>query len=80
MQGSLRGGADGVRLDKFDPERLTALVPRLKSVQPRLIVNAARGIHLDNAAAFAASGADVRVTSCLYKAKAADFGAAMPPA
>ena len=72
-----RAGADGVQLDKMTPEQLTALVPQLRAIQPRLVINAAGGIHLDNAAAFAASGVDVLVTSSLYNAKAADFGAAM---
>lgn len=36
-----------------------------------------RGIRPDNAAQFAASGVDVLVTSSLYSARAADFGAVM---
>jgi molybdenum transport protein len=72
-----RAGADGVQLDKITPERLAALVPKLRAAQPRLIINAAGGIREDNAAQYAASGADVLVTSSLYSAKAADFGAAM---
>ncbi|MGB9577767.1 MAG: ModD protein [Halothiobacillaceae bacterium] len=72
-----RAGADGVQLDKITPERLAALVPKLRAAQPRLIINAAGGIREDNAAQYAASGADVLVTSSLYNAKAADFGAAM---
>ena len=72
-----RAGADGVQLDKMSPEQLTALVPQLRALQPRLTINAAGGIRPDNAAAFAASGVDVLVTSSLYNAKAADFGAVM---
>ena len=72
-----RAGADGVQLDKMTAEQLAALVLKLRSVQPRLTINAAGGIRPDNAAQFAASGVDVLVTSSLYNAKAADFGAVM---
>ncbi|MDY0331546.1 MAG: ModD protein [Thiomonas sp.] len=72
-----RAAADGVQLDKMTPGQLAALVPRLRALQPRLILNAAGGIHPDNAAQYAASGVDVLVTSSLYNARAADFGATM---
>jgi molybdenum transport protein len=72
-----RAGADGVQLDKMTAEQLAALVPKLRSMQPRLTINAAGGIRPDNAAQFAASGVDLLVTSSLYNAKAADFGAVM---
>jgi molybdenum transport protein len=72
-----RAGADGVQLDKMTPEQLVALVPQLRALQPRLTINAAGGIRPDNAAEFAASGVDVLVTSRLYNAKAADYGAVM---
>lgn len=72
-----RAGADGVQLDKMSAAQLTALVPQLRAEQPRLTINAAGGIRPDNAAQFAASGVDVLVTSSLYNAKAADFGAVM---
>lgn len=72
-----RAGADGVQLDKMSPEQLTELAPRLRALQPRLTLNAAGGIRPDNAAQYAASGVDILVTSSLYNAKAADFGATM---
>ena len=72
-----RAGADGVQLDKMSPEQLAALVPQLRALQPRLAINVAGGIRPDNAAAFAASGVDILVTSSLYIARAADFGAGM---
>ncbi|WP_298292850.1 ModD protein [Thiomonas sp.] len=72
-----RAGADGVQLDKMTVEQLGALVPQLRKLQPRLTINAAGGIRPDNAAQFAACGVDVLVTSSLYNAKAADFGAEM---
>ena len=72
-----RAGADGVQLDKMTPKQLATLVPQLRALQPRLTINAAGGIRPDNAAEFAASGVDILVTSSLYNAKAADFGAVM---
>lgn len=72
-----RAGADGVQLDKMTPPQLGALVPKLRTVAPQLAINAAGGIREDNAAQYAASGVDILVTSSLYNAKAADFGAVM---
>ncbi len=72
-------GADGVQLDKLAPEALSALVPRLRAARPGIVVNAAGGIRRDNAAAYAASGVDVLVTSSLYTAPAADYAAVMAP-
>lgn len=72
-----RAGADGVQLDKMSATELAELVPALRAAQPRLVINAAGGIRLDNAAQFAATGVDILVTSGLYTAKAADFGAKM---
>lgn len=72
-----RAGADGVQLDKMTPARLAALVSQLRALQPRLTINAAGGIRPDNAAEFAATGVDILVTSSLYSAKPADYGASM---
>ncbi|MGE0073108.1 MAG: ModD protein [Thiomonas sp.] len=74
---AVRAGADGVQLDKMTAAQLAALVPQLRALQPRITINAAGGIRPDNAAQFAASGVDVLVTSSLYSARAADFGAEM---
>jgi molybdenum transport protein len=73
----VRAGADGVQLDKMSPERLAALAPLLRSVQPRIIISAAGGVCRDNAAQYAASGVDVLGTSSLYTAKTSDFSAVM---
>ncbi len=74
---AVRAGADGVQLDKMSAAQLAELVPQLRAAQPRLTINAAGGIRPDNAAQFAATGVDILVTSSLYTAKAADFGAKM---
>jgi len=72
-----RAGADGIQLDKMTPGQLAALVPQLRAIQPRLTINAAGGIRLENAAEFAATGVDILVTSSLHSAKPADFAAVM---
>lgn len=74
---AVTAGCDGVQLDKMTPERLTALVQQLRAIRPKVVINAAGGIHLGNVEQFAATGVDVLVTSSLYVAKPADFGASM---
>ncbi len=72
-------GVDGVQLDKFSPETLATLVPRLRALHPRLKVTVAGGIHVENVAAYADTGVDALVTSSLYHAKAADCQATLVP-
>ncbi|MHB8919524.1 MAG: ModD protein [Halothiobacillus sp.] len=69
--------ADGVQCDKLRPETLKTLVPKLKEFHPQLIVSAAGGIDLGNAAAYAATGVDLLITSSVYHAPPADFGVSM---
>lgn len=78
---AVRAGADGVQIDKMAPAALTPLVAELRALRPgqHLTVNAAGGIRQDNVAAYAATGADVLVTSHLYTAAAADYTAVMAP-
>jgi nicotinate-nucleotide pyrophosphorylase len=72
-------GADGVRLDKMTPAQLTALVPQLRQARTggHRTLNAAGGIGVDNAAAYAATGVDILFTSNLHTAPAADYAASM---
>jgi len=75
---AVHAGADGVQLDKMNPVQLGDLVPRLRQARSgRLVINAAGGIRVDNAAAYAATGVDILVTSHLYTAPAADYAAHM---
>lgn len=76
---AVQAGAHGVQLDKMLPEQLAALVPRLRQASRanHLTLNAAGGIRLDNAAAYAATGVDTLVTSSLYTSPAADDAAQM---
>lgn len=77
---AVRAGADGVQLDKMGPQALAELVPQLRALRAHLTVNAAGGIRTDNAAAYAATGVNILVTSNLYTAPAADFAAQMSAA
>ncbi len=75
-----RAGADGVQLDKVTPAQLAAWVPMLRAAREQLVLVAAGGVRLDNAAAYAASGVDVLATSSLYAAPPLDFAAPMAAA
>lgn len=74
---AVEAGADGVQLDKMGPKELAELVPRLRALRAHLTINAAGGIRPDNAAAYAQTGVDILVTSHLYTAAPADYGARM---
>lgn len=74
---AVEAGADGVQLDKMGPQELGELVPRLRAQRGHLTINAAGGIRPDNAAAYAQTGVDILVTSHLYTAPPADYGARM---
>lgn len=72
-----QAGADVVQLDKLSVDDLHDLVPRLYLLSPYIKVGVAGGITLHNAAAYAATGVDVLVTSSLYKAPLCDFSVSM---
>jgi len=56
-------GFEVVQTEKFAPEQIAALVGRLPPRPHRPVIAAAGGIKASNAAAYAAAGADVLVTS-----------------
>ena len=68
-----RAGADMVQVDKLGPEELRALVQTVRNTAPRVLIAAAGGINLENAAAYAATGVDLLVTSAMYWGKPADI-------
>ena len=72
-------GADVVQFDKATPEQLRAWCPPLRERHARLGLLAAGGIHLGNAAEYAASGVDALVTSSLHYAPPADVGVTIEP-
>lgn len=70
-------GADVVQCDKLPPPTLKRLVPRIKAINPQIVISAAGGITPHNAAEFAATGVDLLITSSVYHAPPADFGVQM---
>lgn len=65
-------GADVIQAEKFTPDLVAALRGAIGRLVPRPLVAAAGGINADNAAAYAAAGADILVTSAPYWAKPRD--------
>lgn len=68
-------GFDVIQAEKFSPAEIAALVKRIASMaytRARPIIAAAGGVNVENAAAYAAAGADVLVTSSPYLARPRD--------
>jgi molybdenum transport protein len=72
-------GADVVQIDKATPEAVARLAAAFRSRSPRPLLAAAGGINVANAAAFAAAGADLLVTSAPYYAPPCDVKVHMHP-
>lgn len=70
-------GADGVQLEKFSPDAVAEVVRGLAGT--RVLVLAAGGITAANAAAYAATGCDLLVTSAPYFAPPADVQVRIAP-
>lgn len=68
----VRAGAEIIQLDKLPPESVAEVVRKLAGCTSRPLVAAAGGINAENAAAYAASGADILVTSAPYYAPPRD--------
>ena len=63
---ALRAGADGILLDGFSPQTLSALVPQLRALavaMQRAVVLEASGVQPDQLRRYAASGVDLISTS-----------------
>ena len=69
----LRAGADMVQCERFSPAELAAFVEEARAKFPRAVIAAAGGINGSNAAEYAATGADVLVTSWVYFGKPEDI-------
>lgn len=65
-------GFDVIQAEKFAPAEVTALVERLANAQRKPVIAAAGGVNVENAAAYAAAGADVLVTSSPFMARPRD--------
>ena len=60
---AVQAGANGVLLDEFTPQQLSALVPRLRDCSSRGVVLEASGIQPEQLQAYAATGIDLISTS-----------------
>jgi molybdenum transport protein len=67
-----QAGADVIQTEKFKPEAVASLCQALTGHKPRPLIAAAGGINAENAALYAAAGADILVTSAPYWGKPAD--------
>jgi molybdenum transport protein len=65
-------GADVLQLEKFSPESLAACRAAVLETGRRPLIAAAGGVRADNAAAYAAAGAELLVTSAPYNAPPRD--------
>ena len=72
-------GADVLQMEKLPPEALAEAVRVLRERYPRLVISATGGITAQNAAAYAACGVDLLVTSHPYHAPPVDIRAIMQP-
>ena len=70
-------GVDGIQFDKTTPEKLQALVPQLRDINPHATLIAAGGINPGNAAEYAATGVDGLVTTALFTARPLDMSVRM---
>ena len=68
-----KAGMDSIQCEKFSSTELAATVKQIRLMRPDILILAAGGIRSDNAADYAAAGADVLVTSWVYTGKPADI-------
>lgn len=73
-------GAEIVQVDKLTPAQVASVAKGLARFSPRPLLAAAGGINAGNAAAYAAAGADVLVTSSPYYAAPKDVKVRFKPA
>lgn len=59
-------GADIIQCERFEPEALKRFAAEAKAQRPDVVISAAGGVNAANAAAYAAAGADILVTSWPY--------------
>ncbi|MBI1206589.1 MAG: ModD protein [Azospirillum sp.] len=72
-------GADVIQLEKLSPDEVAAVVVRTRTLVPPPVIAAAGGIDEANAAAYAATGCDVLVTSAPYFARPRDVKVTFEP-
>ena len=74
-----RAGVDGIQLDKATPEQLTALVPKLRAINPHITLIAAGGVKPENTVAYASTGVDGLATTAPFTAKPIDMSVRISP-
>ncbi|SHF12399.1 molybdenum transport protein [Desulfofundulus australicus DSM 11792] len=72
-----KGGVDGIQFDKVSPPELKSYVPKIRGINPAVILLAAGGINLDNVADYAKTGVDALVTTSVYFGKPVDLSVKM---
>lgn len=77
IEKAVRAGVDSIQTDKMNPAQVAETVKLVKALNPTVKVLAAGGINIDNAAEYAATGADMLVTSWMYFGKPADIKASI---
>lgn len=75
-----RAGAEIVQVDKATPDDIAQIAAALAEMSPRPLLAAAGGVNPSNAAAYAAAGADILVTSAPYYAPPRDVKVRIMPA
>lgn len=75
-----RAGADVVQLEKLPPEAARAVVEGTRGLSPAPVVAAAGGVNEENAAAYAAAGCPLLVTSAPFFGRPADVKVTLEPA
>ncbi len=76
----LRAGADGIQLEKLNPEELKNLCSAILGEFPNAVLLAAGGINESNVAKYAEAEINGVVTTSLYTAKPIDVGVRIVPA
>jgi molybdenum transport protein len=74
-----KAGVDIIQIDKMGSADLKELMKKVRAVNPAVKIAAAGGITETNAAEYAATGADILVTSSVFSGKTSDIGVRIFP-
>ena len=66
-------GADILQCERFLPEKLESLIKELRQDYPHLLFSATGGVHLENIEKYAKAGADMAVSTSMYRAPICDI-------
>lgn len=76
---AVKSGIDIIQIDKMPPEELKKLIKKIRLVNSAARIAAAGGINGNNAADYAATGADILVLSSVYSGPPSDIGVRIFP-